>query len=172
VRPPKRKSRILLPKYDGGFYWPELEVKQSNEKNAGNGLFAKVPLRAGTVIPSLGVLTKKKGTHVYDGQDGNPKINPFKGVGNWGLSIAMMANEPLRKKPRCKFMRGYLVVAMHVKAGEELTVYYGNNYRRGYSLAKNRYLEAEYKQLDKVTLPSRRTVATAVNQMAGLSDEE
>jgi hypothetical protein len=148
----KRIALILMPVREGlGWTWPQLEVKQSKEKGAGQGLFAKVDLLAGAVIPYLGKPTTKRGTHIFNGLDGNPKISPYKGVGNRGLSIAAMTNEPVTKKPRCKFTRGYLVVAQKVKAGEELTVYYGPDYHRiGYSLNKNKHLDKQYPELEKV----------------------
>ena len=99
---------ILEPEREGfglGWTWPELEVKQSKEKGAGQGLFAKVDLVAGTVIPHIGKPTTKRGTHIYNGLDGNSNILPYKGVGSQGLSIAMLANEPTTKKPRCKLTR-------------------------------------------------------------------
>jgi hypothetical protein len=51
----KRKALILQPVRENfGWVWPQLEVKQSGEKGAGQGLFATVDLLAGTVIPYLG----------------------------------------------------------------------------------------------------------------------
>jgi hypothetical protein len=103
----KRKAVILKPVREVlGWIWPQLEVKQSKEKGADQGLFAKVDLLPGTVIPYLGKRTTKRGTHIFNGLDGNPKILPYKGVGNRGLSIAAMANEPVTKKPRCKSQGG------------------------------------------------------------------
>jgi hypothetical protein len=148
-------------------------VKQSEEKGAGQGLFAKVDLLAGTVIPYLGKPTTRRGTHIFNGLDGNPKILPYKGVGNRGLSIAAMANEPATKKPRCKFTRGYLVVAQKVKAGEELTVYYGPDYHRiGYSMSKNSHLDKPYPELEKVTLPTEKAVQKLMREVQGLPDPD
>ena len=49
------------------YTWKELEVKQSNEKNAGNGVFAKENLRVGTMIPIIGkqVSPDVRGTHTW-----------------------------------------------------------------------------------------------------------
>ena len=78
--------------------------------------------------------------------------------------VAAMANEPLRKKPRCILFRQCLVVAQPVRAGEELTVYYGNDYcRHGYSVHGNRHLHCFYR-LDKRKLPGVRQVRAAVDR--------
>jgi hypothetical protein len=35
------------------YIWPQLEVRQSNEANAGYGVFASQPIRYGTMIPII-----------------------------------------------------------------------------------------------------------------------
>ena len=73
----------------------------------------------------------------------------------WGVLVwlAMMINEPTRKKPNCIFKCDHVVVAQPIKEGEELTVYYGNAYDvirklKGYNLDNNRYLEAPHNSHD------------------------
>ncbi len=156
--------RIMLPTWNGeGWVWPQLEVKPSREPGAGLGLFARVPLRSGTMIPYRGHPTAEGGAYVFGGEDGSPLIAPYRGVGSRGWSVAAMANEPLRKKPRCILFRQCLVVAQPVRAGEELTVYYGNDYcRTGYSVKGNRHLHCFYR-LDKKKLPGVRQVKAAVD---------
>ena len=107
--------------------WKELEVKKSLETGSGDGLFAKKDLAVGTMIPICG--TKKKGemkmkSHgwTYSKKDdyyidGDPKINPYNGVGNFGLSIAMMPNERTTGVHNCQFLYNYLVVALPIKRG-------------------------------------------------------
>jgi hypothetical protein len=158
----QRAATILLPRRDGsGWTWDELEIKKSTEKNAGNGLFAKTALEAGTVIPHIGKPTTKRGTHIFAGKDGNPNLNPYNGIGNNGLSIAMMVNESQRKKPRVKFTRGHMVTTRKIKAGEELFGYYGNDYDRAYPM-NNPYLESPFPELEKVNTPTGKEIDTAV----------
>ena len=81
--------------------------------------------------------------------DGDPKTNPYNGVGNFGLSIAMMPNERTKGIHNCQFIHNYLVVALPIKKGDELTVYYGKQYeavriKKGYSLKENSDLQHEY----------------------------
>jgi len=156
-------SALLLPVRDGeGWVWPHLRVDTSEEPGAGLGLFARVPLRTGTMIPYIGQPAIGPGTHVFNGMDGHPQLDPHRQIGNRGWSVAAMANEPLRKTPRCILSRGCLVVAQPVRAGEELTVHYGNAYLRHYSLASNRNLDRAGRRLAKRRLLSERQVAAAV----------
>jgi len=134
----KSKVSILEPievspcKYE----WQELEVRASQEPGAGDGVFARVNLPAGTVIPILGkIITGEKfaameadrtATHVWNYYqndvivDGNPALNKH------GLNIAMMINEPLKKKPNCVFKLNSVVVARPIKKGEELILHHGS----------------------------------------------
>ena len=71
------------------------------------------------------------------------------GIGNFGLSIAMMLNESTTELHNCIFKYDHVVVMVTVRAGEELTVYYGRDYERtrraqGYSLAGNDTLDHDY----------------------------
>ena len=73
-----KKSIILEPIETSPcvYEWKELEVRTSKQPNAGNGVFAKVELKAGTLIPLLGVKISgierdrleevNKATHVWD----------------------------------------------------------------------------------------------------------
>ena len=163
---------IMLPSWDGqGWIWPQLEVKTSEQPGAGLGLFAKAPLRSGTMIPYRGRSTTNCGTYVFEGQDGDPAINPYKGIGNGGWSVVALANEPTRKKPRCILFRTCLVVAQPIGVGEELTVYYGEAYTRdGYSLRGNRYLYRFHSRLDKSKLATVSQVETAIDGLRGSID--
>jgi len=155
--------RIMLPVWDGeGWIWPQLEVKASEEPGAGLGLFARVPFSCGTMIPYIGKSTAGSGSYVFHGEDGDPSIDPYRSIGSRGWSVAAMANEPTRKKPRCILFRQCLVVVQAVRPGEELTAYYGAAYtRRHYSLLRNRHLHSLYR-LDKRKLASIRQVKAAV----------
>jgi hypothetical protein len=160
------------------FDWPQLIVRPSLA--AGNGLFAAEDLPAGTAIPIIGKPLSDKqfydvqntvaSAHVWKHMhlkvflDGNPKHHPYKNVGSGGLAIAMIANEPNRKKPTCIFKRDCLITARHVRAGEELTVFYDHEYEiirtlKGYSLERNMYFnegsrEIYFPQLARVKYPS------------------
>lgn len=150
------------------FRWPKLAVRPSGVPGAGNGLYAAEDLPAGTAIPILGkTITRAKfdeiqfslqATHLWSNHthdlilDGTPNYYPHKGVGSGGLAIAMVANEPHgRRAPTCVFKMECLVVAKRLRAGEELTVYYGPDYEpirqlHGYTLsaaAKRNYLFPE-----------------------------
>ena len=161
------KATILQPtKEGGGYVWGALEIKTSKEKGAGDGVFAKVPLRVGTMIPILGkrVSLDHDTTHGWkyyskEAVDGHPSIDPYKGVGNFGLSIAMMINESAKRKFNCKFKKDHIVVASHIKAGGELLVYYGKAYEatrkiQGYSVASNKYKDASYPVYEELKYPS------------------
>ena len=163
--------KIIEPKKVGEKYvWSELEVRKSGEPGGGNGVFARVALSAGTMIPILGIRIKpakvailkkqNKATHIseYRGLiiNGDPEINKT------GLNIALLVNEPSKTKPNCVFKLGFLVVAQSIKPGGELTVFYGNDYGRvGYSLAGNRHLDGEYPAMDRI-----QTWATADERAA------
>lgn len=136
------KPKILLPQNDGkiNYKWSGLEVKQSHGRG---GVFATKNIPRGTLIPILGSITKKPpsaadNTDTHNWQylnqpgikgitiDGRPHINGHRGIGSFALGIAMMLNESDR--PNCIFKYNYAVVVRDVKAGEELTVYYGPAY--------------------------------------------
>jgi hypothetical protein len=173
--PPKRKHKpqatILQPHKvrPCKYAWDGLEVKPSKEKGAGMGVFATKVLPVGTMIPIVGQhhpgATPSALTHSWEyyGKargyvDGNPSIKPFKKVGSYGLAIAMMLNESTTKILTCKFHLDHVVVATRLKAGDELTVYYGNAYDRhrkqqGYTMIKNKHLERGYDAYDNLSFP-------------------
>ena len=148
------------------FHWNGLEAKRSRERGAGLGLFATGKLRAGTVIPMLGKKTNiRTGTHLFNGRNGFPGLHPFQHVGYFGLSIAMMANEPARRKPNCILKKIGLVVARDIAAGAELLVYYGDSYRRGgYTISENKHLDTEFTALEKVRLPTQKQMEEVVRK--------
>jgi hypothetical protein len=160
------KANIIEPirATNGKWNWPELELKQSNQPNAGKGVFARVNIPVGTMVPLLGkvissaehdkLMTSLQATHTFSFYRTNIIINGNPRINNHGLNIAMMTNEPCKKRPNCIFKLGFLVVAKHIKVGEELTVYYGNTYRAirdklGYSLVGNTHLHSKYLQDNK-----------------------
>ena len=140
----------------GYFTWPNLKIKQSREENAGKGVFATRALPVGTMIPIIGKTVQEADDYCWSRYrhnknilSGNPIYNSYKGVGCFGLAIALMANESMYKKVNCKFRFDYLVVVDHIKAGEELTVFYGHSYepirkRKGYSMNGNQFLNDDY----------------------------
>ncbi len=133
------------------YSWAGLDVRKS-QIGSGNGVFATSDLSVGTMIPILGVPINE---HEYDqmvlnsnrsashfwlfqqkhlgfvGVDGKPTLN------STGLNIAMMINEDCQHKPNCAFIMDYVVVLEKVFIGQELSVYYGENYyREDYTLNK------------------------------------
>ena len=130
------------------FSFSELAVRDSLQGvSAGKGLFARRPLRRGTIIPIWGkpVLNwtsyPHRQSHGWErvGReklrlDGHPSHHTFQDAGYFGLAIAMMANEPTGLvAPNCIFRLNSLVVQTDIQAGEELTVYYGDVYPRPYA---------------------------------------
>jgi len=124
----------------GCFEWTHMTIKPARDGSAGNGLFAKTLIAKGTMIPILGRMSSEFITpahtrsHFYKSDktlgniyiDGHPNIQPHKGIGSRGLSIALMANEPGRaSKANAYFACGYLIIRNDVKAGKEITVVYG-----------------------------------------------
>jgi hypothetical protein len=132
---------ILQPDWDGtGFYWSDLELKDAGVK--GMGVFAARDIPKGTEIPILGLPLEetyctslhniayfdrsRPGTGYRGCIDGDPAIDPHKGVGYFGLATVMMFNESGR--PNCVFRESnYVQLVRDVKKGQELTVYYGNS---------------------------------------------
>ena len=163
---PLRPATLLEPVEVGlcMYEWPGLKVQPSLEKGgAGDGVFATTRLRAGTVIPVLGKRTTiKRGSHLFNGRNGFPRLFPYSDTGCFGLAIAMKVNEPATRKPNCMLKSIGLVVVQDIPLGRELLVHYGfgQRYRRvGYSLDQNKYLHAEYTRMANVRLPTRREMA-------------
>ena len=142
----------------GTFRWPGLTIRKSeqNDGHAGQGVFATHRLKPGLMIPILGLEISDKrmnqlivqdcfthGTVLYDGTC----IDARESFG--GLTIWARINEPSRRKPNCVFKLDSVVVAKPIKAGEELTLYYGNEYQRPYKL-RNQYLHGHYKDLSAI----------------------
>jgi hypothetical protein len=149
----KTEAFILEPTKEGQrkYVWEGLEVRKTKH---GNGVFASKNLKKGLMIPILGLPLYKQpvkpaDTHHWEYQnnslkgvhiDGRPKAKPFhsyQGVGSFGLAVAMMLDESTR--PNCFFKFNYLVVGRTVKAGGQLTTWYGDSYqeirqREGYKL--------------------------------------
>ena len=147
--------------------------KAKNAENAGLGVFATTDIDAGMKIPVFGVplthegVEKLKGceqdTHImrqprgrrrlpggYIAVDGRPGNAPYNGVGGRGLFIAMMINEPSRKKPNCIIMGQFVQLAQNLRLGDELTVSYGESYRRiGYVPSRYCKQKCSYPQLKK-----------------------
>jgi len=147
----------------GQWIWPDLEVKQSRQSSdAGQGVFATRRLRAGTMITIVGVekteeqmlalIKADRFTHGYILSDGT--ILDGQGE-HQGLTLWARINEPTRRKPNCIFKLDCVVVAQPIKAGEELTVYYGEDYTRDYPF-KNAYLHRDYPHLRAIRVwPSK-----------------
>jgi hypothetical protein len=155
------KITVIEPRAEGnGFVWDDLALKPTGQGGGGSGVFATRDLPVGTTIPIVAVEVedwdeaKHGASHGWvryvvklkeDDRpklDGHPSVHPFRGVGSFGLAIAMMLNEPSRGKPNCVFRLNAVVVQTRVPANTELTVFYGDMYEQirqaaGYSLDGN-----------------------------------
>jgi hypothetical protein len=103
------------------------------------GLFTARKLLAGTHIPILGYLPTipRMSSINYSFScnnilvDGHPSLHPYNNIASRGLSIAMIMNEPSsNKKPNVFHLGHWLVLGKTVPEGEELFVYYGDQYPR------------------------------------------
>ena len=144
---------------NGTYHWPHISTGTSKQRNnAGKGLIydakAAKRLPANTYIPIIGRLMTRSSlaemnpaarTHIwaYTGRlselglaNGNPETDPTSAhhAAAKGLGIAMMANEPSGGRPNCIFKRNCLVTTRPIVPGEELTVYYGSDYNRDYTI--------------------------------------
>jgi hypothetical protein len=148
LRPTKVKNKCA-------FVWNDLEVKRV--RGRGKGVFAKKDLPAGTAIPIWGVEVKEWEENDYEAShgwarriaprqklDGHPSVFPHKGIGSFGLSIAMMLNEPSKGRPNCLFLEDSVVVQTDVHRTEELTVWYGDEYDREFHGYKLKNPDAEW----------------------------
>ena len=168
------KMSILIPelKTTGPqqmYHWPGLQLKQSDEKHGGIGVFATKLLLVGTMIPILGLSTdsKKKNSHQWNYYNLPGPIQAVVGTTDskrsLGLDIAMFVNESCSRPFNCAFENNFLVVIEEIFPGEELYVYYGDVYeefrnRYQYNVKNNPYLTPSIKQewirtLDKLDFP-------------------
>lgn len=99
------------------------------------GVFSKVELQPGTVIPILGVqiteavldtmMSQINATHVWRyNLRRQPKLFVDGHPDSTGLNIAMMLNEPIKSAPNCIFDQdGLGCSCIRYPSGHELTVY-------------------------------------------------
>jgi hypothetical protein len=181
-RKSKRRAQILQPTVEGPckYSWPQVRLGESKQVGGATGVFAGPDgLHAGDLFPFVGRIISEKEvadrradyslTHgyIYEYQgskggpavDGHPNHHPYNQVGGFGLCIAMMVNEPTTLKPNCVFKRDHLLVAKHIKSGDELLVWYGNGYdeirkHMGYSLDTNRYLNNAHPLIHDIQWPT------------------
>jgi hypothetical protein len=121
------------------YRWEEIEVRQSGSEGKGMGVFANQDLAPGLMIPIAGMRIPAHmasgRTHAYvrSGSDcavdGSPGFNGHRGVGSFGLAIALMANEPDQQQDlNCCFRVDYLMTYKPIAKGSELLVDYGVAY--------------------------------------------
>jgi hypothetical protein len=168
----RRRAFLIEPEQVGefAFEWPGLELKAMDF--GGVGVFAAAPISAGASIPIVGSLIPEPPEgkdHPSDSHawpygarhlpelagfrvDGRPtEQQPHKGVGSFGLAIAMLINESTTEPHTCVLRRNCVVVAVDLQPGQELTAYYGQDYPRslfGYSLEHNQHLDRHYPLID------------------------
>lgn len=161
ARRPAVPSHILQPKVSKkGVEWPGLEVRESSSK--GMGVFTRYKLNTGTMIPILGKVfdgeqpgTQK--THAWQYYDifppqwidGSPDLHPYKRVGNYGFSIAMMINEPAElEEQNCVFYANFVVLMKDIPKNTELLTYYGRDFPRTYFVDNDKLKEKQDILLD------------------------
>ena len=123
---------------DKKYRWRQIEVRQSGSGEKGMGVFATQDLEPGLMIPITGMRIP---AHVADGRthayarsgtaavDGHPGFNSHRGVGSFGLAIALMANEPNQQQDQnCCFRTDYMMTYKWIAKGCELLVDYGDAY--------------------------------------------
>ncbi len=108
----------------------------------GKGVFATTPIPVQTFIPVVGeyiqnpqrseeYLIPRKSNNWF--VEGEPTSTNFEegGVAFWGASIAHIINEPEETaRPNCLMRWNGIVVQQAIRPGEELTVFYGQEYDR------------------------------------------
>ena len=147
-------NEVIKPTFNGkSFEWRDLEVRRSTQC-AQLGVFARRELKVGAIIPIWGFPrhsweeTHHHASHGWERTvhgrkkeklDGHPSIYPHKGIGCFGLAIAMLINEPSRGYSNVIFRANTVVVQRLIKAGQELLIWYGNDpeepYERNYTLS-------------------------------------
>jgi exonuclease III len=152
------KYGILQPKKlaNNMFAWEGIAI-ESWKKGQARLVVTAEELLPGTLIPILGTLTQKGGasgkeTHAYQNAnlsnfivDGHPNTDTHEGVGNRGLSIAMMANEPsATSKATATFTQDYLRIIKKLTKGDEITVVYATSagmrkmrHKQGYTVEED-----------------------------------
>lgn len=144
--------KVLVPLWnrrEKGWCWHDLEIFESKEK--GKGVRARKVLTKGVTIPYFGCILSARETNQLEVSDfvveksattyvdGNPTLNPTLST----LCIAALVNEASEDEQyNCTWVgfRGSkglgLVLVEDVRKGQELLVYYGNQYVRNYSIAR------------------------------------
>jgi hypothetical protein len=175
---PPREGRVVEPIRCGkhAYEWTCLELGASRIAGGGHGVFAKSDIPMGAMIPILGKKVAMfeeiphEASHGWSGKcahssnlDGHPSIHPHKGVGCFGLSIAMMVNEEVsHRPPNCHFMHDCLTTTRHIAKGEELLTSYGKEYPRkkygGYVNDNPHFGEDADPAFDEMVLPDPEPV--------------
>ena len=183
VEMPARSA--LLIREEGGWRWDELEVRKSTVPGAGDGVFATKDIPPGLWIPITGTpmsLSRQVHTHVYHRAkqlgpiDGHPSLFPHRGVGSFGLALAMMVNESpdslaAEFPVNCVYTLDFIETISPIAKGQELLVDYGPAYEpqrvaMGYTV--NRPVDYEKHALDAHKKHRREYPPPSVEQRRGL----
>ena len=126
----------------GKYVWDEVYVGKSTQGHGMQGLFARYYLEPGLMFPICGcrALTHQSLSHTYEIHtseekaliNGSPDLYPHRGIGSFGLAVAMMANETVtaERAPNCQLYQDYLVVFRRIHKDDELLTYYGSQYEK------------------------------------------
>ena len=135
---------LVIPQLRQGRYvWDDVYVGKSTQAQGGSGLFAKCLLEPGLMFPIGGCRAAPDlahQSHTYQIQtsegkvliNGSPDLFPHRGIGSFGLAVAMMANETVAadRAPNCQLYEDFLVVFRRIHKDDELLTYYGPTYEK------------------------------------------
>jgi hypothetical protein len=132
--------------------WVEVRPAYRNNVQIGMGVFATRRIKVGAFFPHLGRAIDKNTVEKQWSDERASHAIPFltdrrwkyldakpipenyptpEGVAFFGLSITATVNEPVAgAPPNCAFRFNALVTIQPIARGEELTVFYGDEYRR------------------------------------------
>jgi len=101
---------------------------------------------------------------------------PISVLGASGWPLPCLSMSLVTKKPNCVYKKDYLIVAKTIKNGEELLVYYGEDYEgireeKGYCLDKNKHLDDHYPALENVKFPPFEIRRRVFNKLMNVIDK-
>lgn len=155
----------------GHVTWKQLEIQKIKNKDNQPGVVALVDLPIGTKIPYFGLEINEKCSRELCQQqiddpkgrwysyvldcgniliDAHPRYQPDQnGIGGNGLYIGGKINEPAKGECiNCELISrkglGFIKIVCSIKAGQELLVYYGDEYVRNYSIGHFRTPNSRY----------------------------
>jgi hypothetical protein len=143
-------------------------------------VIATADIPAGTFIPIIGrpvnksylKITREMGRFAYGwvytsgkAVDCSPKIYPVDGVGNRGISLAILAREPPQNnKLNCIYKYDYLITIKNVLLGEELCALHGDDYQPIRNFLKYKQNKILFDKLNNQTLKFKHTIPKKIKR--------